>query len=298
MQELISVVMPCYREPTEIVVEALDSILMQTYKNFEIIIVMEPEYPELEVILGEYKKRHGNLIVHVNTKRQGLPKSLNLGIKMAKGRYIARMDADDLSLPWRLEWEIEYLTSRALDLVGTYYEMIHENGMYKGIVTGPLQSTEIYTELLKGNCIGHPTWLMKKEVWEKVGGYDDFPYAEDYHFLLKARKLGIGLGVMPKICIKYRRGDKEYPLRAILMAEYLGEHCEEIFDVTPERVQEYLDSVEGEKKRSDMEKYRALLSKFRNGKWSKLWYGMQMFQCSYGRAAFGRRLLRWCGKLE
>lgn len=285
---MISVVLPCYHEPRELFVQALKSMLCQTYHDIELIVIVDGPNLDLEQVLYQYQETDRRLRFFVNEVNRGLPYSLNRGISLATGKYIARMDADDISLVERLRKELRYLEENELDLVGTYCETISDAGEHVGFMRGPISTSEIYRTLPKRNCMWHPTWLFRKEVWEQVGGYDSFRGCEDYHFLLKARKLGIRLGVMPEVCLKYRltRGglSRERSAMTKLLVEYFKSHCENILEVTPDSVAAYLVSIEGKEALREFEEYFRISDQFHNKKgMQKIMYGMRLFCFEYGR---------------
>jgi len=107
--------------------EAIDSILNQTFTDFEFLIVNDGSTDRTAEILRSYDDPR--IIIINNEKNIGLTKSLNIGLRMAKGEYIARMDADDVSMPERLQKQIELLNQKKnTGLVGTYYTIINEKG--------------------------------------------------------------------------------------------------------------------------------------------------------------------------
>lgn len=103
---LVSVVMAIYNEPVEWMRQAIDSILYQSFKDFEFIIINDnPIRVENKEILDEYSAKDSRVIVVLNEENIGLTKSLNKGLAIASGEYIARMDADDIAMPERLRMQ-------------------------------------------------------------------------------------------------------------------------------------------------------------------------------------------------
>ena len=106
----ISVIMSIYSEKEEWIKESIDSILSQTFRDFEFIIINDnPKRKENENLLLEYSQKDNRIIVITNKENIGLTKSLNKGLSIAKGKYIARMDADDISFPTRFQKQIDFL---------------------------------------------------------------------------------------------------------------------------------------------------------------------------------------------
>ena len=126
---MITVIMSTYKEDERLLRESIESILNQTYKDFEYIIILD--YPDNDVhkrVIEEYALKDDRIHFYVNEKNMGLTYSLNRGLSLCHGEYIARMDADDISLPDRLERQMEYLEKNHYDLIGGITEMINENG--------------------------------------------------------------------------------------------------------------------------------------------------------------------------
>ena len=106
----LSVVMSVYNEPTEWITQSIDSILNQTFRDFEFIIINDnPEREENESLLNSYSQKDKRIVVIKNEQNLGLTKSLNIGINEAKGDYIVRMDADDYSFPERFEKQVQFM---------------------------------------------------------------------------------------------------------------------------------------------------------------------------------------------
>ena len=161
---MISIIMSTYKEEESLLRQSIESILNQTYCDFEYIIILDD--PENEVhkrIIEEYVLGDSRIQFYINEKNMGLTHSLNRGIDLAKGEYIARMDADDISLVDRLERQLEYLEKNHYDLIGGITEMINEDGtMLYSIKKIPTNPKKISKCLKYGQCIAHPTWLGKR----------------------------------------------------------------------------------------------------------------------------------------
>lgn len=207
MNELISVIMSTYHEPLAWVGNAMDSILNQTYKNIEFIIVVDaPDNAKLIDFITERRQQDSRIIIHINVENVGLPSSLNTAIGLAKGEYIARMDADDISEPDRLACQMEYLISHRLDLIGCNIRTIDESGI---IIDSqgthlPLADDAIKKYLKMFPAIMHPTWLVRKTVYTDMGMYRNFPAAQDYEFLTRIALAGYRLGNVREPKLRYR----------------------------------------------------------------------------------------------
>jgi len=165
--------------------EAIDSILVQTFKDFEFLIINDGSTDKTGEILESYNDPRIKIIN--NEKNIGLTKSLNRGLKIAKGNYIARQDADDISMPERLEKETEFLKQNInVGLVGTDYLFINKKGKVVHIVKCLNGSRELKEKLLEGNQFGHGSVMLRRECIDKVGTYrEEFKFAQDYDFYLR-----------------------------------------------------------------------------------------------------------------
>lgn len=165
--------------------ETIESILNQTFKDFEFLIINDGSTDSTREIISSYNDYRIRLIN--NEVNIGLTKSLNKGIGVAKGKYIARMDADDISLSARLQKQVEFLDEHfTVGLVGTSVVQIDEEG--RTVVEIPLltESAKIQEELLFGNQFCHGSIMFRKECVERAGKYrEEFKYAQDYDLYLR-----------------------------------------------------------------------------------------------------------------
>lgn len=219
---MISVIMSTYKEDERLLRESIESILNQTYRDFEYIIILD--YPDNVVhksVIEEYALKDDRIHFYVNEKNMGLTDSLNRGLSLCHGEYIARMDADDISLPDRLERQMEYLEKNHYDLIGGITEMINENGsLLYSIKNVPTDPKKINKALRYSQCIAHPTWLGRKEVFEKNAGYRHMPLCEDYDFTLRAVLNGFVISNLNEPVLKYRMTSNSIS-RSNLFEQYL-----------------------------------------------------------------------------
>lgn len=176
-QPQLSVILPCYNA-AEFLQEAISSILTQTFPDFELIIINDGSTDSSPEIIS--KQTDPRIRVLQNEKNLGLIKTLNRGIGAANGKYIARMDADDVSRPERFEKQISFLDSNPqTGVCGTWMFMIHNSKIYKHrYITSDL----IKSALVFNNPLVHPSVMMRKDLFagnEQV--YDpNFQHGEDY----------------------------------------------------------------------------------------------------------------------
>ncbi len=183
--------------------EAIDSILEQTFKDFEFFIINDGSVDRTADILKSYKDPRIKIINNKNNI--GLTKSLNKGLKIAKGEYIARMDADDVSMPNRLIKQVDFL-DRNLDvaIVGTNYFRINEKGDIVQEINRKRKDIDIKNNLSKGNQLGHGTLMFRKDCVEKIGFYRaTFKYSQDYDLVLRFSDK-YKLANIPELLYKWR----------------------------------------------------------------------------------------------
>ncbi|MCI9582933.1 glycosyltransferase [Clostridiaceae bacterium] len=204
---MISVVMSTYNETAEELRGSINSILKQSYQDMEFIILNDnPERDDLKEILKFYGNSDTRISVIDNKKNMGLAASLNVGIREANGEYIARMDADDISLPHRLEKELDFLKRNGLDLASCFVVRMDEDG--KELPADEQENAFTLTDagslLPIINFIKHPAVLGKTEVFRELNGYRALVPAEDYDLWLRMVSGGFRIGCMEERLLKYR----------------------------------------------------------------------------------------------
>ncbi len=159
----ITVIMPVFRCHPYLGM-AIDSILEQTFKDLELLIISEPNTPaeELETI----KQYRDSRLKHVRkTENPGIVSSLNLGLKLARSPFIARMDGDDISLPFRLEKQIEFMERHPeVGVLGGQAEIIDKKGQFQGLLSLPRSHALIAWTLAFKNPLAHPTVMFRREI--------------------------------------------------------------------------------------------------------------------------------------
>jgi glycosyltransferase involved in cell wall biosynthesis len=168
--------------------EAIDSILNQTFTDFEFLIINDGSADRTAEILQSYRDPRIKIIN--NEENIGLTKSLNKGLGVARGEYIARQDADDISLPDRLNVQYNYITDDPnLAICASSYEQIDENGNTIKTIEEYLGCEQLYYFLTFANLLAHSTVLLKKSIVLKLNGYDDkLIRAQDYDLWYQASR--------------------------------------------------------------------------------------------------------------
>ena len=199
----ISVLMPVYNAE-KFLKEAIDSILNQTFKDFEFLIINDASTDNSKKISLFYKDPR--IKYFENKKNLGVAKTLNKGLRLAKGKYIARMDADDISLPNRFKLQYEKLKiDRNLVIIFSDFDWVNEKGNYHSTYRLASSPEEIFYELQFRNCLGHPTVIFNKEIIvNEFGGYDEKYEAEDNDLWLRVSKK-YKIVKLNKVLMKVRR---------------------------------------------------------------------------------------------
>ena len=168
--------------------EAIDSILNQTFKDFEFLIINDGSTDRTAEIIRNYSNTR--IKIHKNKENFGLTKSLNIGLKLARGEYIARQDADDMSMSERLEKELDFLeTHKDYAVVGTFVKIMNENSKIIRLLDRPLEDKQIREFLKKDNCITHGSSMIRMESFYDVGSYDEsMERSQDYELWLRISK--------------------------------------------------------------------------------------------------------------
>lgn len=206
MSEKIAVIMTAYNEKPEWVTECVESVLGQTYDNIQLYILLDNPYnDELKKLLQSYSEKNNNILFYQNKENLGLVASLNKLLGIVTESYIARMDADDICAPERLEKEMQFLEKNNLDFVMSDCSFIYTDEK-KGTGTSiPDLEGDYFNEAQAyGNVSLHNTWLLKKEVYDVLDGYRDVKCCEDYEFTLRAIQQGFKLGRMSEELVTYR----------------------------------------------------------------------------------------------
>jgi len=180
----VSVLMSVYNEE-KYLREAVESILDQTFKDFEFLIINDGSTDKTGEILKSYNDPRINIIT--NDENIGLTRSLNKGLKIAKGDYMARQDAGDISIRERFEKQVEFLNNyKDICLVGTFFYIINEKGRVLYKATSLVSNDELKRKLLTGNAFAHGAVMFRKKCVEKLGGYrTQFKASQDYDLWLR-----------------------------------------------------------------------------------------------------------------
>lgn len=175
----ISVLMPVFN-CRQYIEESVNSIINQTFTDFEFLIIDDCSTDGTFEYLQSLSDPRINLIR--KTQNSGHTISLNMGLELAKGEYIARMDGDDVSLPERLTKQVDFLeTHPEIGVLGTRVQIMDAFGNISHTLQFPTQHGVLRWSLCFYNPIVHPSVIMRREIIERAGGYNpDMKHAEDY----------------------------------------------------------------------------------------------------------------------
>lgn len=212
---LVSVVMSVYNGERYLR-EAIESTLKQTFKDFEFLIINDGSTDSTVEILKGYKDPRIKIIN--NKKNIGLTKSLNKGLRIARGEYIARQDADDVSAPERLEKEINFLEKhRDYAVVGTFVKILNEDSEVIGLLDRLTEDNQIRERFGTDNCITHGSAVIRKKCLLDVGFYDEsIVRAQDYELWLRLSEK-YRLANIPEYLYMWREHDEN------IEAKHVGE---------------------------------------------------------------------------
>lgn len=294
MDMLVSVLMSTYNEPIDFISTAINSIEEQTYKNIEIVVVNDnPLRKDLTDFLEGLNEK-GKIVLIKNKKNIGLTKSLNRGLQYCNGSIIARMDADDISDKNRIESELRYMFYNDLDIVGTYIQPIDMMGNPCGCIKKyPVWNTGCKNYLKARSSLIHPTWIVRKEVFNELGGYRDFNCAEDYDFLLRASKK-FRMACCPVVGLKYRINNsgisQSNKLKQKVVSRYLRENINSMSNVNPEDIS--IDLKLKSHKTAEIAKYFSQIDEIREMKANRNYmfigkYIKLLCKSGYARSSFG-----------
>ncbi len=196
---LVSIITPSYNSEKHIT-ETMDSVLAQTYKNWEMIIIDDCSTDRSREIIEKYTQRDRRIGLIFSSENVGAARARNLGIEQATGSFIAFLDSDDVWFPEKLEKQIKFLTENSLVVTYSAYETMDEDSKY--INTRNIQKTITYADMLKSNHIGNLTGIYDTEFFGKV--YMQEHGHEDYILWLELLKQIKSTKGIPEPLAKYR----------------------------------------------------------------------------------------------
>lgn len=209
---IVSVLMSNYRTKPDYLRKAIDSLLVQTFRNFEVVVINDGCTDESLTILREYAAADGRIRLTESPENVGLAASLNKGLALCQGKYVARFDTDDICYPDRLEKQVAYMDAHPEMILSGGWADIFDQDEEKIVTTWKpvmCQIDEYRIRLLFGNSplIIHPTAIFRRELLEKNGirYSEDFRcrYSEDYRMWVSCSAAG-QVGILEEPLIRYR----------------------------------------------------------------------------------------------
>ena len=205
---VVSVIMNVYNSQ-KYLEAAIKSIISQTYKNFEFIIIDDGSTDDSYKIINKWAKKDTRIIAK-KQKNIGIPRTLNKAIKYAKGKYIARMDSDDISLPKRLQKEVKYLDNHPdISLVSSYIKIIDENDKIIGNFTPATADKEIKKTSIFSCQFNHSASMYRKKDFLEIDGYNPkFRYAQDFELWFRFME-NYNVANIPEYLVLWRKTSEQ-----------------------------------------------------------------------------------------
>lgn len=204
MTPRVSVVMPVYNAEAYLT-EAVESVLNQTFRDFELLAVDDASTDRSPEILAAFARQDPRVRVLRNPRNLMISRTLNAGLEQAQGEYLARMDADDVSLPDRLAKQAAYLDAHPrAGIVGGSMLITDASGRPIGERHYHLTDAAIRRHLFRYSPFSHPLVMMRTALVRQAGGYlPDYDYAEDYELYFRLGRLA-EFGNLPDFLLRYR----------------------------------------------------------------------------------------------
>jgi glycosyltransferase involved in cell wall biosynthesis len=235
--------------------QALDSLLNQTFANLEIIVVNDASTDGTAHILEDYARRESRISLFFNSKNLGLAHSLNRGLDQARGQYIARMDADDISLPARLEKQFAFMENHPeVGVLGTAVEVIDSAGQVIGQRIYPPDPIVIRWRLAFENPLCHPTVMIRRSLLQDAPYNSNLHTSQDYDLWCR---LGLitSFSNLPQPLLRFRKHG------ANVTYTKGGEQRENSLRISQNYIQHFLGTLTPDEVVNDLWERRPLSSK-------------------------------------
>jgi len=210
IKPLVSVLMPVYNGQRYLAT-SIKSILYQTYKNFEFIIIDDGSIDNSLEVINSFNDPRIKVIK--NESNMGLPASLNKGINLAAGKYIIRMDADDISLPWRISKQVQFMEeNKNVDISGSWILLFGTKFVRWISYTS---HEDIINGMLFQNTLFHPSLILRRDKLVSLGEYYDVNYkkGQDYEYWTRLVSKGVKFSNIPQVLLLYRFHDNNLSKR-------------------------------------------------------------------------------------
>ena len=200
----ISVVLPVYNGE-RFLAEAIDSILQQTFTDFEFIIVDDGSQSSAADIVSFYQRKDPRVRVHRHARNLGITAARNQGCRMARGTFIAVMDADDISLPSRFEKQVAFLRSHPeIAAVGAWVQRVDADGRLGRVHHYPVEPALLAWSMMFFDSVAHPTLMIRRATLDASAAYSaEYPNVEDYALLIRLCLVS-RIANLPEVLVNYR----------------------------------------------------------------------------------------------
>lgn len=198
----VTVLMPAFNA-SRFIPSAIESVLNQTYDDWELVIIDDASRDDTRTVVRSFHDARIRLVEQdVNS---GVASSLNLGLKVARGELVARLDADDIAYPERLSLQVAYLASHPeCGVLGTSFDRIDEEGRQFERCIVPCNPTVVRWRLLTWNVLAHSSVMFRRNLALKVGGYDETAHNAEDHALWARLGLISEIAQLPDVLVAYR----------------------------------------------------------------------------------------------
>lgn len=214
---LVSIITPTYNSE-QFISKTIESVLVQSYTNWELILIDDCSIDDTALIINEFVKKDERIKFIQNSTNSGPAISRNKGIKLAKGKYIAFLDSDDLWMDNKLEKQIDFMSVNKYYFTFSFYSQINEKGVFlKNIDNFPMKVS--YKSTLKSNKIGCLTAVYDADFFGKVY-MENLAKRQDYTLWLKLLKNNIDAYCCPFVLAKYRVRDNSISSNKIKLLKY------------------------------------------------------------------------------
>lgn len=228
---IVSLLIPCYNVARTLS-QTLESIVCQTRQDFEVILVDDGSSDDTPNLLREWARRDERMQIYTQP-HTGIISALNLGLKHCRADYIARMDCDDLAHPQRLQCQVGYLEANPdVALVSCLVEGYPPEQVREGFrvyiewLNSLVEDEDIRREIFVESPFAHPSVMLRKTWLEKVGGYQEHGWAEDYDLWLRMYLNGARFAKLNRVLLSWResparltRTDPRYSVENFIRAK-------------------------------------------------------------------------------
>ena len=208
MAKILSVLLTTYNE-ADTIIPTLESVLNQTFGEFELIIVDDSTDKTCE-ILERYAKKDNRINLIVNQKRLGFMASIDKGLKSCTGEYIARMDAGDICDLQRFAKQVEFLGKNPeIYIVGCFHRWIDKEGKVISSYSFPTDPKKVLSHVFGfGAIAAHPCIMIRRSLFDIVGGYDPRHISTEYDLYMKTLAAGLQISNIPEYLLDVLRRDE------------------------------------------------------------------------------------------